>query len=75
MTFEEALARLEEVVAILEKGELSLDTALAAFQEGMKFLRICITKLTIFEEQIEIALNDYYSEIPSWLRNQKREEN
>ncbi len=69
ITFEEALARLENIVTKLEKGELSLEEAMAAFQEGMEFLRICITKLNVFEEQIEIMLNDHYSEIPSWLKN------
>ncbi|HHW40705.1 MAG TPA: exodeoxyribonuclease VII small subunit [Syntrophomonadaceae bacterium] len=70
LAFEEALARLERVVAELEQGEMTLDEALAAFQEGVKLLRLCITKLNKFEEQIEVLMEDYYAEAPSWLGGQ-----
>lgn len=67
MTFEEALGQLEMVVESLERGDLALDDALGAFQEGINLLRICIKKLNAFEEQVEVLMADYYSEIPSWL--------
>jgi len=35
-TFEEDLARLEDLVARLEDGELDLEESLEAFEEGMK---------------------------------------
>ncbi|NPV28545.1 MAG: exodeoxyribonuclease VII small subunit [Firmicutes bacterium] len=74
IAFEEAVARLEKVVTELEKGELTLEEALAAFQEGINLLRICIAKLNVFEEQIEILLSDYYSDVPSWLEERIRGE-
>lgn len=74
IAFEEAVARLEKVVTELEKGELTLEEALAAFQKGINLLRICIAKLNVFEEQIEILLSDYYSDVPSWLEERIRGE-
>lgn len=32
--FEESMARLEEIVSILERGESTLDESLALFEEG-----------------------------------------
>jgi exodeoxyribonuclease VII small subunit len=39
MTFEESLARLEEIVAELEGEPVALDRALALFEEGIEKLR------------------------------------
>ena len=43
--FETSLKRLEEIVKKLENGELSLDSALQLFEEGIKLSRFCHTKL------------------------------
>lgn len=67
ITFEQALERLEHVVLGLEKQELTLEEALAAFQEGIKLLRICVAKLNNFEEQVGTLLENYYSDAPPWL--------
>jgi exodeoxyribonuclease VII small subunit len=40
-TFEELYQRLEETVAKLEAGSLSLDDALAIYEEGMNLARRC----------------------------------
>ncbi len=67
MTFEDALARLEAVVAELEKGDLTLADSLEAFREGIKDLGICVRHLDAFEEQVEVLLSEYYASAPSWL--------
>lgn len=36
MTFEQAMKRLEEIVAQLEAGEVPLDKSMALFEEGTK---------------------------------------
>lgn len=41
LTFEEALERLETIVQQLEDGELGLDGALAAYEEGVGHLKRC----------------------------------
>ena len=56
--FETALKRLEEIVKKLENGELSLDSALALFEEGIKLSRFCHTKLEQAERRVEILLKN-----------------
>jgi exodeoxyribonuclease VII small subunit len=58
LKFEEALARLEEIVRSLEQGEAALDEALVLFEEGVKLARFCNTKLDEAEAKIEIMLED-----------------
>jgi exodeoxyribonuclease VII small subunit len=45
--FEEALARLEELVRALEGGELSLEDSLARFEEGVALFRLCARRLEV----------------------------
>lgn len=53
LRFEEALARLEELVRRLESGELTLDESLRCYEEGMRLTRYCYEKLDQAERQIE----------------------
>ena len=52
-TFEESMARLEEIVRILEKKEKPLDETIALFEEGLKLVRTCDARLKSFETKIE----------------------
>lgn len=45
LTYEQAISRLEEIVGILEKNEVSLDEALSLFEEGTKLTSFCTDKL------------------------------
>ena len=45
MTYEKAIERLDEIVSILEKNEVSLDESLALFEEGTKLTAFCTKKL------------------------------
>ncbi len=56
--FEEALKELEKVVERLESGELSLEDALAAFEEGIRLVKYCNQKLTEVERKIELLVKD-----------------
>ena len=51
-TFEESMARLEEIVSLLEKGEAPLDDALALFEEGTKLCAACGQKLDQAEQAV-----------------------
>jgi exodeoxyribonuclease VII small subunit len=51
--FEKALAELEEIVATLEKGDLSLDAALKHFERGISLTRQCQTALKDAELKVE----------------------
>lgn len=51
--FEKALAELEEIVATLEKGDLSLDAALKHFERGIALTRQCQASLKDAELKVE----------------------
>ena len=51
--FEKALAELEEIVATLERGDLSLDAALKHFERGIGLTRQCQASLKEAELKIE----------------------
>ena len=57
-TFEAALARLEQIVQRLEKGELALEESLVLYEEGVRLSRVCHAKLEEAEGKIEILLKD-----------------
>ena len=52
-SFEEALHRLEAIVDRLEEGDLELEDALTAFEEGVKLTRRCAGRLEDAERRIE----------------------
>jgi len=56
--FEDALRVLEAIVEKLERGDLSLDEALTAFEEGVTLVRHLGDKLTEVEKRVEILTRD-----------------
>lgn len=54
MTFEEAIARLEEVVKELEDGRLPLAKSLEIFAEGISLSQLCNRHLEDAEQRIYI---------------------
>lgn len=55
LSFEESVARLDEIVKHLETGDLPLSESLAAFEEGTKLIADC-TKLLDDAEQKVVKL-------------------
>ena len=53
VTFEEALRRLDEVVARLESGEVGLEEAVALFEQGQGYLAACRERLGAAQRRIE----------------------
>ncbi len=51
--FEEALARLQELVEKLEAGEVSLEESVQAFEEGQKLSVYCQHKLKAAEASLK----------------------
>lgn len=51
--FEKSLAELENIVATLEKGDLSLEAALKHFERGISLTRRCQTALKEAELKVE----------------------
>ncbi len=58
LSFEEALARLEAVVARLEKGDEPLETALELFEEGIRLSRLLTAKLEEAQARIDEVVAD-----------------
>ncbi len=52
MKYEVAVKRLEEIVDILEKNEISLDESLSLFEEGTKLTAFCSKKLNEAKQKI-----------------------
>ena len=62
-SFEEAMVRLEAIVAQLEKGECGLDQSLKLFEEGAKLAGQCEELLDQAEQKVDLLLaND--EEVP-----------
>lgn len=58
ITFEQALGRLEEIVALLEKGDAPLDQSLELYEEGAALVRRCNTALEQAERRVTILMKD-----------------
>lgn len=53
-SFEEAVARLEEIVSAMETGGLTLDECLRQFQQAVALSRYCAGQLEHAEQQIRL---------------------
>ena len=51
-TFEEAMARLETIVAGLEKGDVPLEEAMGLFEEGTALMKQCSQALDKAEQKV-----------------------
>ena len=54
MSFEKALARLEEIVRSMENGSAMLDESLALFEEGVGLVKFCTKALDDAEQKVKI---------------------
>ena len=52
MTFEQAMTRLEQIVASLESGRCTLDDSMKLFEEGAKLTAFCQKALASAEQKI-----------------------
>ena len=60
--FEDAVSRLEAVVRELEAGEISLETALERFEEGVRLSRYCLGVLDSAQGRIERLVGELNGE-------------
>jgi exodeoxyribonuclease VII small subunit len=63
LSFEAALAELEQVVADMEAGKLSLEESLAAYRRGAELLQLCRGRLDEAQQQVRVleegSLNNF----------------
>jgi exodeoxyribonuclease VII small subunit len=53
LSFEQALANLEEIIQRMESGEAPLDSLITNYQTGVKMLKLCREKLESAEMNIK----------------------
>ena len=53
LSFEDALTELEGIVASLERGEISLEAAISAFERGTELKSLCQARLEEARMQVE----------------------
>jgi exodeoxyribonuclease VII small subunit len=61
LTFEQAVARIDEIVTSLEKGDAELEKSLSLFKEGVKLIETCGTMLDKAEQivvRLQTAINN-----------------
>ena len=54
--YEEALKRLEKLVAELDRSELDLEARLKKFEEGTKLARVLVKKLEQAKKKVEVLV-------------------
>ena len=57
ISFEEAMAKLENIVRSLESGNAPLDRSLERFEEGVRLVRLCNGKLDAAEQKMKILVS------------------
>ncbi|NOX42916.1 MAG: exodeoxyribonuclease VII small subunit [Gammaproteobacteria bacterium] len=55
--FEQSLQELETIVENMEKGDMSLEDSLKAFEQGINLTHFCQKSLKDAEQKVEILIN------------------
>jgi exodeoxyribonuclease VII small subunit len=55
-SFEDALGRLEKIVAQMESGDLKLEDSLKLFEEGIGLTKVCHQRLDDVEKKVKQLL-------------------
>ncbi|MEL7399371.1 MAG: exodeoxyribonuclease VII small subunit [Pseudomonadota bacterium] len=58
LDFEKSMQELEKLVNALEKGDLSLEQSLEAFEAGVKLTRECQEKLAAAEHKVQLLTEE-----------------
>ena len=54
LSFEAGLARLDEIIALLEKDGVPLDELMKLYEEGVTLLRLCNDQLDTAEQKVKL---------------------
>ncbi len=58
LSFEQALAELEDIVNRLERGDVALEESISIYQRGNALRALCDAKLKAAEARIEKVIDD-----------------
>ena len=56
INFEDAMTQLEAAVKKLESGNITLDEAISVYEEAIKLVKVCHTKLENAEQKLKILV-------------------
>jgi exodeoxyribonuclease VII small subunit len=56
LKFEESMVKLEKIVEQMETGDLELEKSLELFEEGIRLVRLCSSKLEETKKKVEILV-------------------
>lgn len=56
LSYEQAIARLEEIVRQLEQRDLELERAISLYEEGLSLIHYCENKLKEAKTRVEVIL-------------------
>ena len=59
ISFEAGLTRLEEVVKMLEHGEIPLEQSIDLFEEGIKLANLCQHKIVSAKQRVEVLSKEH----------------
>ena len=54
LKFEDSMQKLEEIVALLERGDLTLEESVAKYENGFKIYKQCVALLKGAEKKIKV---------------------
>lgn len=54
LSFEAAMAELNQLVASMEAGELPLEASVSAYQRGSELVKYCASQLEKVEQQVKV---------------------
>lgn len=63
LTFEQALARLENITQSMQNQQLPLEETLALYREGSELVQFCQTKLADVAQQLQVLDHDTLKEL------------
>ena len=61
--FEDALAQLETITEAMQRNDLPLEEALAAYQRGQELAQYCQKKLAEVEQKLQVLDGDNLKEL------------
>ncbi len=64
VSFDQAIEQLEEIVRLLEQGDVPLEDAISLYQKGMGLSTICHDKLQHAEKQLISIMDDNGEKVP-----------
>ena len=63
LSFEEMLKELENIVTVMDNGQISLEESLSLYEQGINYIGKCNAELSKAENKIKVISRDTNGEI------------